>query len=248
MPISRSEILEKAFNSPLPQDYKTALAVLAYRVRTRPLKDDPKGALIGMAWPSTSRIADEMSVSVQRAEMVINNLAAWGILSIQAHPNTNVTAYRIEVSRLAAELPLFAALLNRKVRHLEDLSPTSRHVIQALAELADWNLEVRACYADVVVALPWITLRQYQYATKIMARKGLLEVRSLAANQHRRSHWQIVLDSSRQTGVGGTSLSRQTGVGGTNLSRQTGVGGDKFVAADRSWWDKFVAADGPAPY
>ena len=88
-----------------------------------------------------------------------------------------------------------------KLRDIQGIGRSVRHVLHELSMLADTTLHVRVSFSEIRKSLPWLQHGGWEWAIRTLTERGIL-VRVQVANQHRPSIWRINIPQDRALNTG----------------------------------------------
>ena len=201
-----AESLKTIYATPYDPDYKSALVYLSAWVNHTKSYE-----YYGLSWPDPSLMADQLSMGKDRLEVILNNMAAWGLLVVHSTTAEGVPRWRIVIESLAAQQPLLAALLKGRIREWPGIGSTALLVLEALAGLCDDMLTVVADHERVRQAIPRLSRDQWKRAISQLMSLGYLDMLTTPHRYHRGT-FQIIIPNTRTRTSSHSAKSRRESV------------------------------------
>ena len=184
-PPNLTNALRAVMQSSLPDHYRLVLvSLLRHQARQ-------KGEHWGLAWPSVDTIAgDTHSVTPEQVASALQHMAHARILRSHGTTSGGHVFWEIRIEQLALTDPLLQTMLSTRLRAVEGLGATARHVLHELSMVGDTNLRVSASYRDIRRSLPWLTAGAWRWSIRRLAAAGVLrEIRR--GNRFHGTTWEI---------------------------------------------------------
>ena len=215
-PPSLTKALKAVMQSGLPDHYRLVLvSLLRHQVRQ---KDSPQW---GLAWPSVDKVAgDTKDVTPEQVATALQHMAHARILRSHGTTSGGVVFWEIRIEQLAITDPLLQTMLSTRLRTVEGLRATERHVLHELSMLANTTLGVTAGFRHIKRSLPWLTLRAWRRSIHQLTSAGVLREVS-RGNRFHSTTWQIQVPQQPE----GVQLPSPQDAGGVQLPASSRTGG-----------------------
>ena len=177
--------LKAIMTSDWPAHYKLVMVTILHHLRRQP--EDP---LNGLAWPALRTIGTQSGISPEKAFAALQHMLHAGVVHSHGTTTDGHTMWELRLEHLGRYDPLLQTMLSTRLRTVDKLGATARHIVHELSMLADTALFVTASYRQVHSSLPWLTPGAWEWAIRQLTTADVLREKR-RGNRHIGTTWQI---------------------------------------------------------